>query len=329
MPPSRTGTKSSPREAPARTIASPLRQPSVVAVATRPRVGVYAITIFLSAFLLFQVQLVMGKFILPRFGGGPSVWSTSLLMFQLLLLAGYGYAAFICANFEPAKRARIHLTLLAISGVGLGLLAWLWHSPIFPAFASRFRPSANPVWQILLLLLCAVGLHTVVLSATSPLLQKWFSASNGEAVPYRLYALSNFGSMLGLLSYPFVIERFLTLSAQAWLWSAGYAIFVFTAALCSWLQLNRPTVEPPLVIPKALPKSRRKKSQATRPKILWLLLAACGSTMLLATTNLICQEITVVPLLWVLPLSLYLLSFIICFDHAAGTGVKFSTRCTS
>jgi hypothetical protein len=237
-------------------------------------------------------------------------------MFQLLLLAGYGYAAFICAKFEPAQQARIHLTLLAISAAGLAILAYWWRSPIFPAFSSKFRPSANPVGQILLLLLCAVGLHTIVLSATSPLLQKWFSAGTSEALPYRLYALSNLGSMLGLLSYPFLIERFLTLSTQAWLWAGGYAIFVVSAALCSWPQLNRRAVELPLVLPKAVSKSRRKKAEATRPRILWLLLAACGSTMLLATTNLICQEITVVPLLWVLPLSLYLLSFIVCFDHA-------------
>src|SRR5215469_297118 len=295
MSPANTRTEKRLRSAQALTLAPPRPQPIVVGVAA-PKVGIYAIAISLSAFLLFQVQLVMGKFILPRFGGGPSVWSTSLLMFQLLLLAGYGYAAFLCAKFEPGRQARIHLGLLTVSAAGLVVLAYRWRSPIFPAFSSNVRPSSNPVGQILLLLLCAVGLHSVVLSATSPLLQKWFSTSNGEAVPYRLYALSNLGSMLGLLSYPFLIERFLTLSVQAWIWAAGYAVFVVTAALCSWTQLNRRAVELPLVSPKAVSRSRRKKAEATRPEILWLLLAACGSTMLVATTNLICQEITVVPL---------------------------------
>jgi len=256
----------------------------------------------------------MGKFILPRFGGGPSVWSTSLLMFQLFLLAGYGYAALICAKFDSRKQGRVHLSLLVISALLIAFLAYVWRSPIFPAFSSGLRPSANPVWQILLLLICAVGLPTIVLSATSPLLQKWFSTGHGEAIPYRLYALSNLGSMLGLLTYPFLIERFLTLSTQAWLWAAGYVGFLVAAAGCASLQLRRRELQP--VMPAAAPRSRPKKAEAAKPRFLWMSLAACASAMLLATTNLICQEIAIVPLLWVLPLTLYLLSFIICFDHA-------------
>ena len=287
--------------------------PVMTTSAARPKVGIYAATIFLSAFLLFQIQLVMGKFILPRFGGGPSVWSTSLLMFQLLLLAGYSYAALLCAKFDFRRQGRIHLSLLAVSAILIAVLAYAWRSPIFPAFSSSFRPSANPVWQILLLLVCAVGLPTVVLSATSPLMQRWFSAGHAETVPYRLYALSNLGSMLGLLSYPFFIERFLRLSTQAWIWSSLYAVFLIMAAVCAWLQVRRQEAQP--VMPPAVPR-RRKKQEASRPMFLWLALAACASATLLATTNLICQEITVVPLLWVLPLSVYLLSFVICFDHA-------------
>src|SRR5215469_8461075 len=148
MSPANTRTEKRLRSAQALTLAPPRPQPIVVGVAA-PKVGIYAIAISLSAFLLFQVQLVMGKFILPRFGGGPSVWSTSLLMFQLLLLAGYGYVAFICARAGPARQARIHLSLLAVSAVGIAVLAYVWGSPIFPAFSSKFGTSANPVWQIL------------------------------------------------------------------------------------------------------------------------------------------------------------------------------------
>lgn len=277
---------------------------------TNSHLGIYAAAIFLSAFLLFQVQLVMGKFILPHFGGGPSVWSTSLLVFQALLLAGYGYAALICANFPPRVQGTIHLTLIFGSAFLIAILALAWRSPILPASPWISQSGANPVGQIFLLLITAVGVQSLLLSSTSPLLQKWFSSSNGQRTPYRLYALSNLGSMLGLLTYPFLIERFLTLPVQAWLWAAGYAAFLALAGTCASLQLRR--VETPFIAAV----SKRKKAYAPPPKLLWMSLAACASTMLLATTNLICQEIAVVPLLWVVPLCLYLLSFIVSFDHA-------------
>jgi hypothetical protein len=251
----------------------------------------------------------MGKFILPRFGGGPSVWSTSLLAFQIFLLVGYAYAALLCARFSPKLQGRIHLSLLAASAAMIVLLTVLWRSPILPAWAPGLPGGTNPIWQIALLLTSAVGLPCALLSSTSPLLQKWWSSSG--ATPYRWYALSNLGSMLGLLTYPLVVERVLTLSPQAWVWTAGYAAFLSAAGVCGVWQMR--SVEKPIPV---VARKKAKKAPKAKPRLLWLGLAACASTMLLATTNLICQNVAVVPLLWVIPLSLYLLSFIVCFDHA-------------
>jgi hypothetical protein len=267
-------------------------------------------TILLSAFLMFQVQLVLAKFVLPRFGGGPSVWSTSLLVFQLLLLAGYGYAAVVCSKLPPRLQGKLHLFLLAGSAAVIVVLTTFWHSPILPPRSWKAQGEANPVWQIASLLLTAVGFHCALLSATSPLLQRWISDRTPGATPYRLYALSNLGSMLGLLSYPFLIERFLTLSTQAWVWAVGYGVFLLGAGGCAVLQMQV------TLAPVEIARRKRKQTPGPRLKFLWLALAACASTMLLATTNLICQQVAVIPLLWVLPLSFYLLSFIICFDHA-------------
>lgn len=271
----------------------------------------YALTISLGAFLLFQVQLILGKFVLPRFGGGPSVWSASLLTFQFLLLAGYGYAALLTQQFTRRTQTRIHFGLLSVSALAIVVMALKWHSPILPLGTVSLSADASPVLQIVFLLVSAVGFPCMLLSASSPLLQKWFSDQNAGASPYRLYALSNLGSMLGLLSYPFAVERLLRLPVQAWLWTIAYIVFLVTTAICAWSQ---PEHAPSLSV--TIPPQRFKSNAARQPRLLWLALSACGSVMLLATTNLICQEVAVIPLLWVLPLSLYLLSFIVCFDHA-------------
>jgi hypothetical protein len=263
----------------------------------------------LSAFLLFQVQLVMGKFVLPRFGGGASVWSTSLLVFQFLLLAGYGYAACISRRWSPRKQARVHLLLLGASAVAIAVTTWLWHSPLLPSAGWIRVGGTNPVWRISGLLVTAVGFQCVLLSATSPLLQSWMSSGAGNN-PYRFYALSNLGSMLGLLSYPVLVERLLTLSNQAWVWTLGYAGFLLGVGACAFFKIREPEVA------EAKQAPEKKESRESHPWVLWLAFAACSSMMLLATTNLICQQVAAIPLLWVLPLSLYLLSFIICFDHA-------------
>lgn len=273
------------------------------------RIALYGVTMLLSAFLLFQVQLVLGKFVLPRFGGGPSVWSASLLVFQFLLLTGYSYAAFVNAKWKPKVQGRVHLLLLGASAVVIAVATSSWHSPILPNGSWKLHGTGSPVWSITALLITAVGFQCVLLSATSPLLQAWISRGS-EASPYRLYALSNLGSMLGLLSYPFLVERFLTLSNQAWVWAAGYAGFLLGAGACAFLEMQEGD------LPEIAARRKRKSAPEPQPRFLWLALAACSSTMLLATTNLICQQVVPIPLLWVLPLSLYLLSFIICFDHA-------------
>ena len=300
-----------------RSISQPL-SPRGSGLPAAASITIYALTIFLGAFLLFQVQLILGKFVLPRFGGGPSVWSTSLLTFQLLLLAGYGYAAVLTQYLPRKTQTRIHLGLLSLSAFTIVVVTLIWRSPILPlTAAASFSSSASPVLQIILLLVGAVGFPCVLLSASSPLLQKWFSEQSAGAAPYRLYALSNLGSMLGLLSYPFVVERGLRLPVQAWMWAAVYIAFLATTAICARRLPDSAASNFGLVPPARDAKNKTVPDQAiAQPKWLWLALSACGSVMLLATTNLICQEVAVIPLLWVLPLSLYLLSFIICFDHA-------------
>ncbi len=289
--------------------------PEVAAVLDKPQVFTFAFTVLLSAFLMFQVELMMGKFLLPRFGGGPSVWNTALLVFQLLLLSGYGYAAFLSTRFSPKLQGIIHLCLLTISGLTVGLVIVTRHSPFAPGPSWMPRNTDNPVLEITALLISAVGIQCLLLSATSPLLQSWLSRKHN--VPYRLYALSNLGSLVGLLAYPVLVERVLTLPAQTWFWTAGYALFLLLASACAVFRMRRLS-EPTQGLPLRPGKGRGKtnlQDTRRRPRILWLALAACSCTMLLATTNLICQQIAPVPLLWVVPLALYLLSFVICFDH--------------
>jgi hypothetical protein len=271
----------------------------------------YAITIFLSAFLLFQVQPLLGKFILPWFGGSPEVWTTCMLFFQVLLLAGYSYAHLITGKLSPRAQTICHVGLLVGS-------LWFLFLGIAPE-ATAWKPSGDeaPIGRILALLTATIGLPYFLLSSTGPLLQESFRRETGKT-PYRLYSLSNVGSLLALLSYPFVFEPELTLQTQILAWSIGYALFVLCCGWCAlWFARAAQPVSP-------LSSDESAALQATGPDdaipdwrhiMLWLALAASGSVMLLATTNQLCQEVTSVPFLWVLPLALYLLSFIICFDH--------------
>src|SRR5580704_5240448 len=186
---------------------------------------IYAATIFLSAFLLFQVQPLIAKFILPWFGGSAAVWSAALLFFQLLLLAGYFYAHCLIRYLTPKRQLWVHLTVLAAS------LATL---PIIPSAYWKPAAGGDPTLKILLLLGATIGLPYTLLSATSPLLQAWYLRTHEGAIPYRLFALSNFGSMLTLLSYPFVIEPRMALSRQAMVWSIGYGVFAVLCLFASW-----------------------------------------------------------------------------------------------
>jgi hypothetical protein len=242
---------------------------------------------------------MMGRYVLPWFGGGPAVWTNCLLFFQTLLLAGYAYAHWLGSRPSPRVQGSMHVALLAAS---------LLFLPIGPR-AAYWKPasSGDPSGHILLLLAATAGGPYLLLSATGPLLQRWFTFSEPGKSPWRLYALSNFGSFLALLTYPFAIEPYLRLSVQVWIWSALYIAF---AVLCGWtawqLRFTAPAAQP-----DAEPAPRTPLGTV----LFWLGLSACGSTLLLATTNQISQEIAVNPFLWVAPLSVYLLTFIFAFER--------------
>lgn len=268
----------------------------------------YATAIFLGAFLLFQVQPMVGKYILPWFGGSPAVWTTCMLFFQLLLLGGYLYAHGLAQMRSQRRQVTVHLLVL---GAALLVLPFTLHVRLTPA------GNENPIPVILLLLAANVGLPYFVLSSTSPLLQAWFGLSRPGVVPYRLYALSNLGSLLALMSYPFVVEPTLSLRTQAAVWAGSFVLF---AVLCGYCAVRTRTLEAPS---KPAPPGNTEETDPGQADLtspgwavsgLWLLLPACGSTILLAATNQMCWDVAVVPLLWVLPLALYLLTFILCFE---------------
>ncbi|MSU25570.1 MAG: hypothetical protein EXS32_17330 [Opitutus sp.] len=263
----------------------------------------FALTIFTGAFLLFQVQPLIGKYILPWFGGGPGVWTTCMLFFQLLLLGGYAYAHAVSRYLPPRRQAILHLILLAAALAAL---------PITPGDAWKPTAGGDPAWQILALLTVSLGLPYFVLSATGPLMQEWFRRTAPGASPYRLYALSNVGSLLALISYPFYFETNFTRLAQARFWSWGLGFYVLCASVCAWRVWRLPAETAATELHEA---SDPGAPPTPGQRALWLVLPACASVLLLAVTNKICQDIAVIPFLWVLPLALYLVSFIICFER--------------
>ncbi len=260
----------------------------------------FSLTIFWGACLLFLVQPLIARFILPWFGGGPAVWTTCMLFFQLLLLGGYAYAHFSISRLTPRRQVVTHLCLLALA---VALL------PITPGDQWKPTDGSHAAGHILLLLLACLGLPYLVLSATGPLLQAWFSKANPGVSPYRLYALSNVGSLLALLAYPFVLEPQLARQSQANGWSAGLALYALLAGWCGYKVWH--SADADRVAPVA---DDRAEAPTPMRRALWFALPAGGVMLLLAITNKLCQDIAVVPFLWVLPLGLYLLSFIISFD---------------
>jgi hypothetical protein len=258
----------------------------------------FAATILISAFLLFQVQPLIAKLILPWFGGSAAVWTSCMLFFQMALLGGYAYAHWL--NGQPERRQTvIHISLLAVSLLTLPILPSPWWKP---------TAAEDPLLRILGLLTATVGLPYFLLSSTSPLLQTWYSRSNGGAMPYRFFALSNAGSMLGLLAYPVFVEPYLTAGQQAWSWSIGFAAFVF---ICATVAFRSRRGHSEIA---AAPKVEPGPAPLWTERFLWMGLAGCASGLLLAVTNHLTQNVAAIPFLWVLPLSLYLLSFILCFD---------------
>jgi hypothetical protein len=265
----------------------------------------FQLTIAVGAFLLFLVEPMAARFLLPWFGGSPSVWSTCLLFFQAALLAGYIYAH-VTRRLGPAKQARLHLVLLVLA------LATL---PIVPSPSWKPVDPSHPAGRILLLLAATVGLPYVLLAATAPMVQDWFArlgardadAGSGRSV-YWLYALSNLGSLLGLLAYPSAIERVLSIRGQAWFWSAGFIVF---CAACAWTARQVWHLHAGLAADDDAGEPVRVRAGDW---IMWIVLSLAGSGLLLAVTNELCQNVAVVPLLWIVPLTAYLLTFILCFS---------------
>lgn len=270
----------------------------------------FMISIFLSAFLLFQVQPIIARTILPWFGGSSAVWSTVQMFFQVLLTGGYAYSNWLIGKSH--RREIVHLVLL---GVSLGLMLALslsWKSPITPSANWKPGQSGFPIWEICKLMFVSVGLPFFLLSTNNPLMQAWFHRAFPDKAAYRLYALSNGASLLGLVTYPVLVERYLTLAWQGWFWSLLYLIYSGLAGYGAFISLRTRLVSDPVM---QLTEQYSSPRHTMRDYILWVILAAAASILLLATTSQITQEVAVVPLLWVLPITIYLLTFILAFSN--------------
>ena len=270
------------------------------------KIGLYAVTIFLSAFLLFQVQPLIAKIILPWFGGSAAVWSASLLFFQLVLLAGYAYAH-VSIRWLPAHaQMSVHAALLLLSCALL---------PILPSPAWRPTTTDDPTFRILSVLGATIGLPYFLLSATSPLLQAWYVRRTGALTPYRLFALSNFGSLLALVSFPFLVEPWLASRMQAFAWSAGYIAFTLACGATAWVSRKAaPASNPARASADASPVAALPARPRFAQLVYWVLLAACASVLLVSVTNQMTANVAPVPLLWIVPLALYLGTFILAFE---------------
>jgi hypothetical protein len=271
----------------------------------------FLLPVFLGAFLLFQVQPLIARAILPWFGGTPSVWTTCMLFFQVVLLGGYAYAHFVATRTAPRTQAALQVLLMVVALAGLALMVMRWGAPLIPGPGWKPQGSELPILRILALLCVAVGVPYFALATTSPLLQSWFSRTCPGVSPYRLYTLSNIGSLLALVTYPFLVEPLFALRAQGMIWGGLFACFALAYLYCA---LRLPSTVQRRDEPEAF-AGDDDPPPPWRLRWLWVALPALACTMLLAATNQVCQEVAVIPFLWILPLSLYLLSFIICFDN--------------
>jgi spermidine synthase len=259
----------------------------------------YGAALFLGAGLLFLVQPMFAKMVLPLLGGAPAVWNTAMVFFQACLLGGYVYAHVLTRNVPPAWQAAVHLALLAAAFATL---------PI--AVAASWSPPAEsaPVPWLIGLMAVSIGLPFFTVSATAPLLQRWFAQSGHAAAkdPYFLYGASNLGSMTALLAYPLLVEPTLTLANQAWAWTAGYGALAALIAACAFgLRRSAAASAPAAAAPPA--------PLAWRTRLHWLALAIVPSSLMLGVTTHISTDVAAIPLLWVAPLALYLLTFVIAF----------------
>ncbi len=259
-------------------------------------------TICLAAFLLFLIEPLFAKLILPRFGGAAAVWAACLVFFQCALLLGYLYADVTSRRLTAHRQAQLHIALLA-----LGLL----FLPIAPRLLQLQHAVGDPAATILLVLTVSIGLPFVLLSATSPLVQAWYARSTAQREPYHLFALSNLASLLALLSYPLLIEPRIAARRQAALWSALFVIFVLLCAAAAWFARGSNVT----AASGQADEGETERPPTLRERLLWLGLAACSSMLLLSITNKLLEDVTPVPLLWVLPLALYLLTFALAFSR--------------
>jgi spermidine synthase len=274
----------------------------------------YAIAIFLGSFLLFLMEPMAAKRLVPLLGGSAAVWTTCLVFFQSALLAGY-----LCAHWM-ATRLRQRFQAIAF----IGLLVLCLVQVVLTLRPDLEASTAHPVLSVFRMLATLIGLPFLALSATNPLLQHWYARgatrdrapreTAAAAPPYRLFALSNFGSLLALVIYPWIVEPRFSLRAQNLVWFAGFVVFVLACAWIAWLKVAR-TGDSALIAQPTATFSTLEPKPRVRHRILWLLLAACGSLLLCAMTTHISQNIAAIPLLWVVPLIVYLLSFIIAFSR--------------
>jgi SAM-dependent methyltransferase len=265
----------------------------------------YALTILISAFLLFQVQPVIAKIILPWFGGSAAVWTVCILFFQLVLLLGYLYAHALVTYLRPRMQMIVHGCLLLASVAAL---------PIYPGGWLKPSGMSDPTFGILGVLAVTVGLPYFLLSTTGPLVQAWYARRFKDAMPYRLYALSNAGSMSALVTYPVLFEPKFTVHQQAGMWSISYVVFILLCGITGLVSLAASGQGGWKPESGADAGGEEPEKPAMRQYVLWLLLPACASVLLLAITNHLSANVAAIPFLWVLPLSLYLLTFILCFE---------------
>jgi hypothetical protein len=262
----------------------------------------YALTIFTSAFLLFLVQPIMAKQVLPWFGGSAAVWTTCLVFFQFLLLFGYAYSDYTTRKMSPRNQLILHAVLLMVSLASL---------PIIPDVSWKPAGNEDPTYRILGLLAFTIGLPYFLLSTTGPLVQAWFARAHASGTVYRLFALSNFASLLALISYPFAVEPWVTTRVQSVGWSTGYVLFVVVCISAGVYSLR---VHTEAQANGNAPATDDGPAPTAAHYGLWLLLSAMGSFMLLAVTNHITHDVASVPFLWLLPLTIYLVTFILCFE---------------
>ncbi|BBB09798.1 fused MFS/spermidine synthase [Sphingopyxis sp. EG6] len=263
-----------------------------------PRRWLFVLTILVGSFLLFQVQPMVARMVLPKLGGAPAVWNSAMLVYQALLLGGYAYAHWL-GRFDVRRQAIIHVALFLVAAL------WL---PIGIAHIAPPGAGQEALW-VPLLLLASIGPVFFVVSAQAPLMQRWFAADARAGDPYYLYAASNLGSFAGLISYPALVEPSLPLAAQSWGWTAGYALLVLLVAACAAARWQGRVTDP------AVDAAATDEPRPTwRRQLHWLLIAAVPSGLMLSTTTHLTTDIVAMPLLWVLPLGLYLLSFVIAFS---------------